>query len=108
LHGEDEDSEDEFDDLLLATLEHEQAAAHAALLGMSTVAMHVDKYFTRSEYRVVEPGLSGDEWVKRNLCNTQDCYDMYRMTPNYSTNSMICWYNCMGSHIVESHPQSRP
>ena len=81
LHGEAEDSEDEFDDLLLATLEHEQAAAHAALLGMSTVAMHVDKYFTRSEYRVVEPGLSGDEWVKRNLCNTQDCYDMYRMTP---------------------------
>ena len=81
LHGEDEDSEDEFDDLLLATLEHEQAAAHAALLGMSTVAMHVDKYFTRSEYRVVEPGLSGDEWVKRNLCNNQDCYDMYRMTP---------------------------
>jgi len=46
LHGEDEDSEDEFDDLLLATLEHEQAAAHAALLGMSIVAMHVDKYLT--------------------------------------------------------------
>jgi len=54
LHGEAEDSEDEFDDLLLATLEHEQAAAHATLLGMSTVAMHVDKYFTRSEYRVVQ------------------------------------------------------
>jgi len=66
LHREDEDSEDEFDDLLLATLEHEQAAAHAALLGMSTVAMHVDKYFTRSEYRVVEPGLSGHEWVIGN------------------------------------------
>ena len=45
------------------------------------MAMHLDKYCNRSEYRVVALGMSGEEWVKRKLADRKSCYNMFRMTP---------------------------
>jgi hypothetical protein len=79
-YGDANDSDEEFDQLLIANLMQEEAVV-AAMYGMSAVAMHLDKYCNRSEYREVGPGLSGLEWVERKLENPTACYKMFRMTP---------------------------
>jgi hypothetical protein len=80
-YDEADDIDEEFDQLLVGNLMQEEAAAAAAMYGMSVVAMHLDKYCNRSEFREVGPGLSGLEWVERKLGNPTACYKMFRMTP---------------------------
>lgn len=47
--------------------------------GMLLFALHIEKYLTRSEYRV--PLVTGLTWVERKLANRDSCYKMFRMTP---------------------------
>jgi hypothetical protein len=55
----------------------------------SEYAMHLDKYYSRADYRV--PKMSGLEWVERKLANETSYYNMFKMTPEmfYSLHTLL-------------------
>ena len=75
-----DDSEEELEDFLIANLLDDSEDA-GFIYDTYQMAMHLDKYCNRSEYRVVALGMSGEEWVKRKLADRKSCYNMFRMTP---------------------------
>jgi hypothetical protein len=75
-----DDSEDELEEFLLTEF-LDETKDFGFLYGMFQNAIHIDKYFNRSEYKKVGIGLSGLEWVQRKMANRKACYTMFRMTP---------------------------
>jgi len=41
--------------------------------------LHLDKYYTRIEFRQLV--MSGFDWVERKLTNRNSCYNMFRVSP---------------------------
>jgi len=80
MGNEAADSDEEFDNFM-RTQFMDDGADMGFIYGTFQLAMHIDTYCSRSDYREVPVGMSGLEWVERKLLNRQKCYNMFRMTP---------------------------
>jgi len=80
MGNEAADSDEEFDNFMMTQF-MDDGADMGFISGTFQLAMHIDTYCSRSDYREVPVGMSGLEWVERKLLNRQKCYNMFRMTP---------------------------
>ena len=80
MGNEAADSDEEFDNFMLTQF-MDDSADMGFTYGTFQLAMHIDMYYSRSQYRKVPVDMSGLEWVERKLLNRQKCYNMFRMTP---------------------------
>jgi hypothetical protein len=80
VDDEDEADDEQWDEDFFSMLFDDVSEETAIVYGMSEYAMHMQKYYNRSDYRVLM--MTGLHFVEQKLTNETACYNMFRMTPD--------------------------
>jgi hypothetical protein len=71
VDNEDDDDDEQWDEDFFSMFFDDADEETAIVYGMYEYAMHMQKYYNRSDYRV--PMMTGLDWVEQKLANKTAC-----------------------------------